>query len=249
MLNQLIDLIQNHRSIRHFEDRPLTDEQIRAIVESAQSAATSSFVQAYTIIGVKDKEKKKKLAEWSGNQHVENNGHLLIFCADLHRHELIAEMEKVDIHPTLETTETFMVAIIDAALAAQNAALAAEALGLGICYIGGLRNNLEEVSKVLNIPKFVIPLFGMTIGYPLNQSSQKPRLPFEHIYHEDEYQSDANISKKQLEDYNKTIQQYYIERTNGKRDDTWTSQMAAKFKVPTRTYMKDFVEKQGFNKK
>lgn len=249
MLNQLIELIQKHRSIRHFEDRLLTDQQIKAIVESAQSAATSSFVQAYTIIGVKDKEKKKKLAELSGNQHVENNGHLLVFCGDFHRHELIAEMEKVDMHPALETTESFMVAIIDAALAAQNAALAAESLGLGICYIGGLRNNLEEVSKLLNIPSFVIPLFGMTIGYPVNQSSQKPRLPFEHIYHEDEYESDDSVLKKQLEDYNNTIQQYYTERTNGKRTDTWTSQMAAKFKVPTRTYMKNFVEKQGFNKR
>ncbi len=248
-MNEFIELIQNHRSIRHFEDRPLTDEQIRAIVESAQSAATSSFVQAYTIIGVKDKAKKKKLAQLSGNEYVENNGHLLIFCADLHRHELIAEMENVDIYPALETTESFMVAIIDAALDAQNAALAAESLGLGICYIGGLRNNLEEVSKILHIPSLVVPVFAMTIGYPLNQSSKKPRLPFEHIYHEDEYQSDSSLLKKQLEDYNKIIQQYYKERTNGKRDDTWTSQMAAKFKVPTRTYMKDFVTKQGFNKK
>jgi len=158
-------------------------------------------------------------------------------------------MEKVNIYPALETTESFMVAIIDAALAAQNAALAAESLGLGICYIGGLRNNLEEVSKVLDIPSLVIPLFGMTIGYPLNQSSMKPRLPFEHIYHEDGYQTDSSVLKTQLEDYNKIIQQYYKERTNGKREDTWTSQMATKFKVPTRTYMKDFVEKQGFNKK
>jgi FMN reductase (NADPH) len=247
MLNKLIETIQNHRSIRHYEDRPLTDEQIKTIVQSAQSAATSSFVQAYTIIGVKDKEKKRKLAQLSGNQHVENNGHLLVFCADLHRHELISEMEGIDFNHNLETTENFMIALIDTALAAQNAALAAESLGLGICYIGGLRNNLEEVSKVLNIPKYVIPLFGMTIGYPLNESDKKPRLPYEHIYHEDEYQSDS-VLKKQLEDYNKTVQQYYIERTNGKRKDTWTSQMAAKFKEPNRAYMKDFVQKQGFNK-
>lgn len=249
-MNQLIETILNHRSIRKYEDKPLTDEQIKIIVKSAQAAATSSYVQAYTIIGVKDIEKKKKLAQLAGDQpYVEKNGHLLVFCADLHRHELVAEMENVDVSQALETTECFMIALIDAALAAQNAALAAESLGLGICYIGGLRNNLVEVSEVLRIPKHVIPLFGMTIGYPANISDKKPRLPFEHIYHEDEYQSDTSILKEQLKAYNDTITQYYTERTNGKRQDTWTSQMATRFSNPKRLYMNEYVQKQGFNKK
>ncbi|MBS4172891.1 oxygen-insensitive NADPH nitroreductase [Bacillus sp. FJAT-49736] len=248
-MNTIIETIQNHRSIRHYEDRPLTDEQIKMIVESAQAAATSSFVQAYTIIGVKDPEKKKELALLSGNTHVEKNGHLLVFCADLHRHELVAEMEEVNVQQSLDTTENFMIALIDTALAAQNAAVAAESLGLGICYIGGLRNNLDGVSKVLNIPKYVLPLFAMTIGYPSKINDKKPRLPFEHIYHEDGYQTDSSILKKQLGDYNKIIHDYYMERTNGKRSDTWTKQMALKFKEPSRTYMKEYVQKQGFNKK
>lgn len=152
-MNEVIKTIMNHRSIRRYEDRPLTEEQIRTIVEAAQSASTSSYIQAYTIIGVKDPAKKKKLAELAGNQpYVEKNGHLLIFCADLHRHDLIAEMEEADLTTSLESTEKFMVAVVDAALAAQNAAIAAESMGLGICYIGGLRNNLEEVTKLLNTP-------------------------------------------------------------------------------------------------
>ncbi|GIN84665.1 FMN reductase (NADPH) [Heyndrickxia sporothermodurans] len=249
-MNQIIETILNHRSIRKYEDKPLTDEQIEVIVRSAQAAATSSYVQAYTIIGIKDKEKKKKLAELAGNQpYVEKNGHLLIFCADLHRHQLVAEMENVDVSQALETTECFMIALIDAALAAQNAALAAESMGLGICYIGGIRNKLVEVSELLQIPIHVIPLFGMTIGYPVHNSDKKPRLPFEHVYHEDTYQSNSSTLKAQLEEYNKTIKQYYAERTHGKRQDTWTSQMADKFSEPKRLYMKDYVQNQGFNKK
>ncbi|WP_456277369.1 oxygen-insensitive NADPH nitroreductase [Bacillus sp. AK128] len=249
-MNTVIETILNHRSIRSFEDRALTDEQIKTIVECAQAASTSSFVQAYSIIGVKDPAKKKELAALAGNQsYVEDNGHFFVFCADLHRHEVAGEMENLPVEESLESTEKFMVAVIDAALAAQNASVAAESMGLGICYIGGLRNQLEEVSKVLNTPNRVIPLFGLSVGYPTSDSGKKTRLPFEHIYHEDQYQQDPSVYKTQLEQYNETISTYYKERTNGKRADTWTSQMAHSLKVPKRMYMKKFIEDKGLNKK
>jgi FMN reductase (NADPH) len=243
-MNDVIATILNHRSIRHFEDKPLTDEQIRTIISSAQSASTSSYIQAYSIIGIKDKEKKKKLAELAGNQiYVENNGHFLVFCADLYRHQLIGEMENKDVIPSIESTEKFMVALIDAALAAQNAAIAAESMGLGICYIGGIRNNLEGVAEVLKTPKRVIPLFGMAIGYPSKITDQKPRLRFEHIYHEDQYEQDHETYLKQLQEYDAYISSYYEKRTNGARNDRWTEQMAKMLERQTRMYMKDFVQK------
>lgn len=118
---------------------------------------------------------EKKLAELAGNQdYVEKSGHLFVFCADLHRHELIGEMEDKDVTVSLESTEKFMVALIDAALAAQNAALAAESMGLGICYIGGIRNNLEDVSALLKVPDRVIPLFAITVGYPAVDTGKNP---------------------------------------------------------------------------
>lgn len=249
-LNQVIKTILDHRSIRQFEDRPLTDEQVRTIVEAAQAASTSSYIQAYSIIGVKDVDTKRKLAELAGNQaYVEKNGHLLVFCADLHRHEVVAQMEGKDLSDALDSTEKFMVAVIDTALAAQNAAIAAESMGLGICYIGGLRNSLEEVTKLLRTPKRVLPLFAMTIGYPLHRSNKKPRLPFEQIYHEEVYEQDEDQSKAQLAQYNDIIKKYYQERTGGIRTDTWTGQMAQMLSRPARMYMKEFVEKSGFNKK
>ncbi|WP_442602250.1 oxygen-insensitive NADPH nitroreductase [Paenibacillus sp. KN14-4R] len=249
-MNTVIETILNHRSIRQYEDRPLTDEQIHTIVQAAQAASTSSFIQAYSIIGIKDPEKKKRLAELCGNQtYVEHNGHLLVFCADLHRHELIGQMEEIDVTPALESTEKFMVGLIDATLAAQNAVIAAESMGLGICYIGGLRNKLDEVAQVLKTPSRVIPLFAITIGYPLQESSQKPRLPLAHVYHEEEYEQDENRTKDQLIQYNNTIKAYYGERTGGKRQDTWTSQMANMLNKQSRMYMKSYLEQQGWNKR
>ncbi|MEH7385027.1 oxygen-insensitive NADPH nitroreductase [Bacillus sp. JJ1521] len=247
-MNSVIETIMNHRSIRKFEEKLLTDEQIRTIVECAQAASTSSFIQAYSIIGVKDPTKKQKLAEIAGNQaYVAENGHFFVFCGDLHRHQVISEIEEKDLSTSLESTEKFMVTTIDAALAAQNAVLAAESMGLGACYIGGLRNNLDEVCKILNIPTFVIPLFGIAVGYPTQMPDKKPRLPFEHIYHEDEYQENEGEFKQGLANYNQTISDYYTQRTNGKRSDTWTGQMANMLETPKRMYMKDFVKKQGFN--
>lgn len=248
-MNTVIETILNHRSIRKFEDRLLTDEEIKLIVESAQAASTSSFIQAYSIIGVKDQAKKKKLAELCGSQsYVEANGHFFIFCADLYRHELIGKVENKDLSSALESTEKFMVALIDTALAAQNAVIAAESMGLGICYIGGIRNHLAEVCELLNIPSRVIPLFGIAVGHPAQQPDNKPRLPFKHIYHEDGYEQDAQKLDLELREYNQLISDYYRERTEGKRSDTWTEQMATMLGRASRMYMDEFVKKQGFLK-
>jgi FMN reductase (NADPH) len=249
-MNKTIETILNHRSIRNFKDEPLTDEQIHTIVQSAQAASTSSYIQAYTIIGVKDPVKKKKLAELAGNQsYVEENGHFFVFCADLYRHENIGKWEEADVIPSLESTEKFMVAMIDASLAAQNASIAAESMGMGICYIGGIRNDLEAVSEVLQLPHRVIPLFGLAVGHPAADSSVKPRLPLNAVYHEDAYMSDEAGMKKELDHYDETISSYYHERTGGKRSDRWTEQMAKMLSGKKRMYMKEFVEKSGFDKR
>lgn len=247
-MNEMISTILNHRSIRDFKDKQLSDEQIKTIVSCAQAASTSSFIQAYSIIGIKNKDKKQKLAELAGNQaYVAQNGHLFVFCADLSRHEFIGEMEGKDVQASIESTEKFMVAVIDASLAAQNAAIAAESLGLGICYIGGIRNNLQAVQELLKTPERVIPLFGMTVGYPEKINDQKPRLPFEHIYHEDEYEQDKDTYLRQLQEYNQVISSYYEERTGGKRKDRWSEQMANMLEKQTRMYMKEFVQKNKMN--
>ncbi|MBS8262832.1 oxygen-insensitive NADPH nitroreductase [Mesobacillus boroniphilus] len=249
-MNQVIETLLQHRSIRRFKEQRLDREQIEAIVKSAQAASTFSFIQAYSIIGVTDQKKKDKLAELAGNQaYVAANGHFFVFCADLHRLMVVGEMENADLSESIESTEKFMVALIDAALAAQNAAIAAESLGLGICYIGGIRNDLEAVKDVLKTPEHVIPLFGMAVGYPDQETDLKPRLPMANIYMENEYQKDRSLFEKQMHDYNETTSEYYRVRTGGKREDTWTGQMVKMVGGKSRMYMKEFVEKQNLNKK
>ena len=242
-VNETIDLLKNHRSIRKFKDKSLSREQIETIVNAAQSASTSSFVQAYSIIGVSDPNLKKQLAQLAGGQsYVEKNGYFLMFCADYHRHKLAAGIEGVNINRNLESMESFMVALIDTALAAQNAAIAAESMDLGICYIGGIRNNIAKVSELLNLPDYVIPLFGMAIGYPLEESSLKPRLPFNAIFHENGYED----KRAEIEEYNEIISAYYRVRTNGLRQDKWTEQIIRMLTSKQREFMMDFVNSKHF---
>ncbi|NPC94540.1 oxygen-insensitive NADPH nitroreductase [Bacillus sp. WMMC1349] len=248
-MNQTIETILDHRSIRSFTDQPLTKEEIRLLVESAQSASTSSYIQAYSIIGVTEQSKKRKLAALAGDQpYVEKNGHLFVFCVDLFRHHKIAREKGEDIQASLEGTEIFMVGLIDAALAAQNMAVAAESMGLGICYIGGIRNDLGKVCELLETPEYVLPLFGLVVGHPANRSAKKPRLPLEHVYHENTYSLDQEDFHKALTDYDKTISSYYENRTNGKRTDQWTEQIMRHLKQSQRTYLNQFVKEKGFNK-
>lgn len=242
-MNETIELLKNHRSIRKFKDKSLSTEQVEAIVRAAQSASTSSFVQAYSILGVSDPDKKKQLAELAGGQsYVEHNGYFLVFCADFHRHKLAADIEGINIDHNLESMETFIIALIDTALAAQNAAIAAESMDLGICFIGGIRNNIEKVSELLKLPDRVIPLFGMAIGYPEDESAIKPRLPLKAVFHENSYED----KQAELKEYNEIISAYYNERTNGLRQDRWTEQMIGMLTSKQREFMMDFVKSKHF---
>ncbi|MCY8485119.1 oxygen-insensitive NADPH nitroreductase [Bacillus atrophaeus] len=248
-MNNTIETILNHRSIRSFTDQLLSSEEIHTLVESAQAASTSSYVQAYSIIGVSDQDKKRELSVLAGNQpYVEHNGHLFVFCADLYRHKALAEQKGEDITELLENTEMFMVSIIDAALAAQNMSIAAESMGLGICYIGGIRNELDKVTQVLETPGHVLPLFGLVVGHPANTSGKKPRLPKQAVYHENVYDSSEENFRKNMNEYDQTISNYYKERTNGQRVETWSDQILQFMKQKPRTYLNQYVKDKGFNK-
>lgn len=245
---EVLKILQNHRSIRQFTNKKISDAHVKEIMLSAQAAPSSSHGQAYSIICVTRLENKKKLAAYAGGQQqVEKCSHFFIFCADLHRLEKIAEKTGVDMTESLNSTEMFLIATIDAVLAAQNTAVAAEALGLGVVYTGGLRNNPEKVSNLLNLPQRVYPVFGMCIGYPDPERipDQKPRLPLGAVYYENEY-IPFEETYSHIAQYDRVMKQYYLERTDGQRADTWSDLITDKRKIPRRLHMKPFLEERGF---
>ncbi|WP_141501188.1 hypothetical protein [Paenibacillus luteus] len=104
-----------------------------------------------------------------------------------------------------------------------------------------MRNRLDEVAELLKTPERVIPLFGLSVGYPSNASDQKPRLPLSSVYHEDEYNPYTDQLLEQLASYNEVISGYYSERTGGARKDRWTEAMAGFLQTPKRLYLKRFL--------
>ncbi|RDW17992.1 oxygen-insensitive NADPH nitroreductase [Oceanobacillus chungangensis] len=248
-MNHTIDTILNHRSIRKFTEDKLTDEQIHILIKAAQQASTSSNVMAYTIIGVTDPVLKKELRKISGQPYVEHNGHLFVFCGDLHRiTQLSTPEERIEMEETIESTEQFIVTIIDAALSAQNLAIAAESIGLGICYLGSLRNDIYHVSELLGLPDYVVPLFGMAVGTPAQQPELKPRLPFEVVYHENKYLADE-IQQPAISSYDAELLEYYQTRSSNTKVDTWSEQMIRKYRNPIRMDVSSFVKEQKLNKR
>ncbi|MBB3114788.1 FMN reductase (NADPH) [Paenibacillus phyllosphaerae] len=246
--NEVIRTLLAHRSIRKFKPDPVTDEQLNLIVAAAQAASTSSNIQAYTVIGITDPERRQRFAELTGNQrHVAECPLFLIWCADLHRLELAVQGQgEQEMHQNMET---LLLATVDASLAAQNAAVAAESLGLGIVYIGGIRNNPDAVVTELGLPSLSYPLFGMCVGVPDQSPDKRPRLPLEAVYAHDAYPSDAKL-KEQVEKYDDELSGYYAVRSGGARTSNWSIEMASRLKENNlRGHMAEHLTKQGFKLK
>lgn len=248
-MNETIETILNHRSIRKFTDQHLTDVQVETIVNAASYASSSSYLMAYSIIGVTDPEKKTALAAISGQPYIAENGHFLLFCGDFHRHMIHANpADKAIISENIRSTENLLIATVDATIAAQNAALAAESMGLGICYIGSIRRDMDKVQELFQLPDHVLPLFGLAIGYPDDHPEQKPRLPKEAFYFENVYGSDQ-LQAEQLKKFDENIEHYYQTRTTNKRTDRWTKQVIENLKKPRGARFSDYVNEKKLNQK
>ena len=161
-----LDAMLSHRSVRHFLRDPLPANTIETLVAAAQSAPTSSNLQTWSVIAVESQERRDALANLVGPQkHLGVAPLVLVWLADLSRIERLGQQQGR--HPVgLNYLDTFLMGVIDAALAAQNAVVAAEAMGLGTVYVGGMRNQPEEVAKVLGTPRNVFPVFGLVVGHP-----------------------------------------------------------------------------------
>jgi nitroreductase len=240
-MNQIIELLKNHRSIRKFKEEPISNEMLLTIIEAATCASTSNFIQAYSVIRVTNKENRKQIAQLAGPQTwVEKAPLFLVFCADLKRAEDACIFENKEMASGF--TEQFIISTVDVALLAQNAMTAAESMGLGGVFIGGIRNNPEKVCELLKIPNNVYPVFGMCLGFPDEKPEQKPRLPANVVLNEDYYQENQSTLKA----YNEICKEYYEHRSSGSRVDTWTSQISNMVSKPLRPHMKEFLEKKGF---
>ncbi|HEY1413858.1 MAG TPA: nitroreductase family protein, partial [Rhodopila sp.] len=159
--NDHLSLLLSHRSVRGYRPDALPVGTLETLIAAAQSAATSSNLQAWSVVAVTDPVKKAELAVVAANQkHIEQCPLFLVWVADTSRNRRLGAQEGVTLE-TMPYQETFLVAAIDAALAAQNATVAAESLGLSCVFIGALRNNPVEVGRIVGLPEGAFGVFGM----------------------------------------------------------------------------------------
>jgi nitroreductase len=185
-----------HRSVRAFTPRDVGDDEVRAIVAAASSASTSSNQQWWSVIAVRDPAIKEEIRALAGGQgFIAAAPVFLVWIADLSRAVTIAREGD---RPTggLPYLETTITAIVDTALAAQNAAVAAESLGLGITFVGGVRNNPLELAALLGLPHRSVAVVGLAVGHPdpAEAADVRPRLPQSVVLHHDRYR-DATIDE------------------------------------------------------
>lgn len=244
-MNPVIKQLQSHCSIRQYTNQPLTEEQVHTIIKSGQAAPTSSFVQAYSIVRVMDSSKREQIAQAAGGQKwVIEAPEFWVLCADLTRVQYSGEQQE---QPSLEGhAEHFIVATVDVALMAQNMMTAAESMGLGGVFIGGIRNNPQLVADLLGLPDLVYPVFGFCIGYPAQAVGVKPRLPVGAILHTDRYDSEKVATV--VDEYDEQMADYYASRSMNQRVSNWSKQTVGAVHGKLREHMLSFLQARGFLK-
>jgi len=252
MITPTIDLIHAHGSVRHYKPDSVPIEVIETIISSAQRSSTSSNLQAYSVVVVTNADKRQKLSKLCDNQkHITEAPIFLAWCADLARLNLTCQLRGYT--QVTDQVENFLVAAVDTVIAAQTGALAAESLGLGICYIGAIRNDPQAIIELLGLPRLVFPVCGMTIGWPIKPPRRRPRLPLRAVLHWEHYNSTNQEDALFQYDREMAASGIYGKRqvptatkVGEVEDYGWLEYTARRVSKVTRAGLREELEKQGF---
>ncbi len=207
--------IFEHKTIRKYSDKDISEDILNQILEAAIRASNTGNMQVYSIVVTRDNEMKEKLAPTHFNQPmVKQAPVMLTFCADFNRFNKWCKLRNAE--PGYDNFLSFLTAAIDAIIAAQNACLEAESHGLGICYLGTAIYNGDKISEILELPKGVVPITAVTIGYPDENPPLTDRLPAEAVVHYEKYKdfSDDDINRIYKEKENREDSKQFIKENN-----------------------------------
>ncbi len=245
MANSVIDTLTKHVTIRNFLPDAISDELLMSILNAARRSPTSSNMQTYSMVVVKNPEVKKQLAVLAGNQkHIEVCPVFVAFCADLHKLSEACDLHGVTLAKGLEST---LVSTVDASLVGMSVQTAAEASGLGAVMIGAMRNHPKEVAELLGLPNGVYVVYGMCLGYPdeSKRSPQKPRLQEELMIHFETYKTEG--TKEKLAVHNQDLAAHYNALGTNQDEQAWTGPIAKRLDKQSRPELRKTLESLGFS--
>lgn len=184
----MLDILNNRKTIRKYLNKNIDDSLLNELLNSACRTSTTGNMQVYSIVVTKDDTLKEELSPCHFNQPmIKEAPVVLTFCADYNRFNLWCKQNNAE--PGYDNFLSFMTGAVDALIAAQTFCVAAEAKGLGICYLGTTTYTADKIIDILNLPKGVIPLTTITLGWPDEDPVQVERLPLEAIVHKEKYRN------------------------------------------------------------
>lgn len=246
-MNETIKQQLAHRSIREFDGRPIPENDVETLLEVVRRTATSTGLQACSVIRLRDPAKKAALAEICGQAYVSRMPELMIFVADCSRNAHITEAKTGTEEPNARDMDRFFQAFTDACLSAQNLTTAVESMGMGAVYLGSILNDPDAVIELLELPPLTFPALGVGFGYPAQSPQLKPRMPMTLRCFTDRYEVADNYDEI-FRDYDAEMQNYYDLRSPDKAMECFTSQVVARLSVrrEKRARILDAVRRQGF---
>ncbi|MBQ5444555.1 MAG: nitroreductase family protein [Erysipelotrichaceae bacterium] len=209
MMNEVIRTIMDRKSVRDYEEKKISEEEKRLILQAACAAPTAGNQQLYTIIDVTDQDIKDALVKTCDDQEfIAKAKMVLVFCADTRKwHE---GFKDCDCDPRNRGVGDLFLAMSDACIAAQNAVIAAQSLCIGSCYIGDIMENYEMQRELLKLPDYVFPCAMLVFGYPTKSQRERTkarRAPLERIVSENKYPDMDKEYRKDLF-YKGSVQSY-----------------------------------------
>lgn len=240
-MNEIIASLHSRKSVRAYLDKPIPPEDKQAILEAACQAPTAGNQQLYTILDITDQRIKDRLAVSCDNQpFIAAAPLVLIFCADCRK--WLRAYQEAGQTPRLPGAGDLILAVTDAAIAAQNAVVAAESLGIGSCYIGDILEQRETHQAMLNLPSYVLPAAMLVLGYPTEQQRTRPkpaRCAMKHIVHENAYRDLDDAELREMfapRAGEKGFDEYMVAFCDRK----YMSDFAVEMDRSVRAYLKDF---------
>ena len=244
-MKSIEELFQTRTSVRRYERKPIEPEKIEFIYRAIQNTPTSYNGQQYSVIAVSDQTVKEQLYAITQQKQIKTCALFLVFCVDFHKLHEFADATSVAIPRLQDTIDGLLVGVIDAALAMQNAVIAAEALDLGSCCIGYTRTAApKEIASLLQLPEGVIVVCGLSIGYPAEHPSIKPKQPLSLIIHQNHYRQED--MKKELLEYNDIIKEYNAVRSGTQTANDWGTHILDYHRQALNYDLETYLEQQGF---
>ena len=248
-----VQALLNRRVIRKYKTNPINEQTMALLLSAAQSAPTKSNLQQYSIVIIRDPEVRNAVSELVPSMPwVRNAPVIAIFLGDVRRIRRLAEI----LGHTYQNNnaDTFMNAAVDAALAMQCFITAADYLGLGTCPISYVRNRIDDLAEILDLPDGVFPISGLCVGYPDDAGYVSMRLPQKIVVHQDLYNDDdLETDVKDYDDRNH--ERFALTPTKQRHTDkygvlekcTWSENVARQLSLPERAGFADYLKRKGIN--